>query len=252
MKRHNSVDKLEPYGSIFLLSGERAGPEKLEHEGRTLVRYMDRVYLPDNPSRLDRRAVEELSELRLILGPELIDSRYTQQVLARIYRRATGGRGGLRVIDFGCGDGNIAALLLTLPKEKRPSEVVGVDLSRFAADLARERLGSTKMGTAIAIGSAEGMQIEDSYFDGGLASFVLHFPVHPNQVRDIFRVLKPGAKFVYNNYLHDRDQGYEMQVVEMFRKVGFSIRRYTEKFYRIAGQKTEIVEQRFVECVRPS
>lgn len=244
--------KLEQYGKVFLLAGASGGPEVIEHNGVHLIRYMDRIYLPDRPSHLDTEALEDVSELRLMLGPELIDSRYTQQVLSSLYRRSAGPKERIRLLDFGCGDGNIAALVLTLPRSKRPREIVGVDISEMAVRLAQERLASVNLGTAVHVISSEAMPLEEEYFDAAVANFVLHFPISPQQAFDIFRLLKSGAKFVYNDYQYLKDPEHSAFTISLLRKTGFLVKSHYEKFWRSSSQEIRSIKQRVVECSKPS
>lgn len=243
--------KLEQYGKIFLLAGASSGPEIIEHNGLHLVRYMDRIYLPDRPSHLDTETLEDVSELRLMLGPELIDSRYTQQVLSSLYRRAIGSKEGSRLLDFGCGDGNIAALVLTLPRSKRPREIVGVDISERAVRLAQEKFASADLGTAVHVHSLEAMPLEEEYFDAAVANFVMHFPISPQQSVDIFRLLKPGAKFIYNDYQYFKDPGHSNFTIGLLRKAGFVVKSHYERFWRSSSHEIRNIKQKVVECSKP-
>jgi ubiquinone/menaquinone biosynthesis C-methylase UbiE len=243
--------KLEPHGSVFVYTSSVPAPPSLRRRGQVLLRYMDRIFLPRKPSQLSAAEVRDANEVRLLLGPEVIDTKYTQQTLSEVYRRATRTRAGIRVLDFGCGDGNIVAQILTLPKTRRPADVVGVDICSYAVARAHERLRTANCGTAILIGDESAIDVEDACFDAVVANFVLHFPLSQAHASELFRILVPHGRLVYNDYLYARDAAHHAQVKALLETVGFRLKSSIERFGRSVGGRFETVDQAIVECVKP-
>ncbi|MCY3019404.1 MAG: methyltransferase domain-containing protein [Planctomycetota bacterium] len=92
-----------------------------------------------------------------------------------------------RILDVGCGAGNILA---QLPGAQRH----GVDLSAQMAKRAQERLGA---GATVIQGDAEQLPYEDGFFDRVVATSLLSHVLHPEQViQEIRRVTKPNGRVV--------------------------------------------------------
>jgi ubiquinone/menaquinone biosynthesis C-methylase UbiE len=111
---------------------------------------------------------------------------------------------GQRVLEIGCGTGNLAILA----KRLNPAiEVVGSDPDPKA--LARARRKAQRSGAAIQFdqGFSEELAYPDSSFDRVLSAFMLHH-LQPEAkllaVREACRVLKPGGSL----HLADFDEGH--------------------------------------------
>lgn len=97
-----------------------------------------------------------------------------------------------RVLDAGCGSGDIAALL-TAP------EVIGVDLSEAAVEATRAR------GLEAVRADIQELPFEDASFDAVMSNWTLyHLPDLDKGLREIARVLRPAGRFfgVYNRAGH--------------------------------------------------
>jgi SAM-dependent methyltransferase len=97
-------------------------------------------------------------------------------------------RAGARVLDVACGSGSFL-----LCAADRGLELVGLDVSPTAIELARERVP----GAALHVGDAEQLPFEDSSFDvvtclGSLE----HFPSPERGAAEIARVLRPDGRAV--------------------------------------------------------
>jgi SAM-dependent methyltransferase len=97
------------------------------------------------------------------------------------------GEGVGRLVDVGCGTGAYAAGLATLGWD-----VTGVDLSEDMLRRARGR------GLDVVLADAASLPFDDASFDAAV-SFWTHtdFPDLDAALREIARVLRPGAPFVY-------------------------------------------------------
>lgn len=101
-------------------------------------------------------------------------------------------RPGLRVLDFGCGPGNISA---GLAKAVDPGELHGVDMEESQIALARETVKWYGLDNAtFHVGDVTSMPFEDDYFDVAHCHNVLmHVPDTSAVLAEVKRVLKPGG-----------------------------------------------------------
>lgn len=108
-----------------------------------------------------------------------------------------------RVLEIGCGTGNLAILIKSL---NRAAQVVGIDPDPKALALARRK--AQRRGTAIQFdeGFAEELPYPDGSFDRVFSAFMLHHvrpDAKPVSLREAFRVIKPGGSL----HLADFDEG---------------------------------------------
>jgi len=100
------------------------------------------------------------------------------------------------VLDFGCGDGQLA---LFLASEKKPNSIIGVDLVEASIDRANASLRNTsniddQTDIKFAVGTANKLPVENQAFDTILAFDCLEHVMEPAPIFDEwFRVLKPGG-----------------------------------------------------------
>ena len=110
----------------------------------------------------------------------------TEQTVARLLD-AAGVAADQSVLDLACGSGRHAVRAL-----ERGATVTGLDLTQAMVDEAKARCP----GAAFQVGDAEDLPFEDHTFDAVVCGFgVLHFPDAPRAVREVLRVLRPGARF---------------------------------------------------------
>jgi ubiquinone/menaquinone biosynthesis C-methylase UbiE len=95
---------------------------------------------------------------------------------------------GARVVDLGCGSGVFTNLL-----KQRGYICSGVDLSPKLIALARAKYS----GIEFIEGDIEKLPCADASFDGALLSGVVHhLPEISRCAAEVFRILRPGGKFV--------------------------------------------------------
>ncbi|MGJ3242063.1 MAG: class I SAM-dependent methyltransferase [Opitutales bacterium] len=108
------------------------------------------------------------------------------------------------LIDIGCGTGRIAIGLHELGYR----HIIGVDLSKGMIREARRIAQMLDYRIPFHVGDATRLSFEDNLFDGAIFGFngLMQIPGRANRqaaLREIFRVLRPGAWFVFTT--HDRD-----------------------------------------------
>lgn len=114
------------------------------------------------------------------------DPEYEEQILPLIAAHLNGAR---RVLDIGCGEGQIARLCVS-----SGASVLGVDPSLVQAREARRRGG----GPAYALGGAEGLPVASESVDLAIACLVFeHIPDAPAAIAEVARTLAPGGRFLF-------------------------------------------------------
>jgi SAM-dependent methyltransferase len=111
---------------------------------------------------------------------------------------AAGELAGKRVLDLGCGSGDLTVLLALAG-----ARVIGVDLSPGMVDVARRRVQSfvPDAEAEFAAAPAEQLPLGDGSVDVILGRFILHHLDVPRAAKECARVLAPGgqALFVENS-----------------------------------------------------
>jgi ubiquinone/menaquinone biosynthesis C-methylase UbiE len=116
---------------------------------------------------------------------------FAPQANARLiaaFVRLSGLAPGARVADLGCGSGVFTELL-----RQEGYKSVGLDISPKLVELGRTKYP----GLELIEGDAENLPFEDASLDGVLLSgLVHHFPDPRGLAAEVYRVLKPGGRFV--------------------------------------------------------
>ena len=114
------------------------------------------------------------------------DVEYEEQILPLAARHLAG---AARVLDLGCGEGQIARLVAGAGAER----VVGVDASAAQVAEARRRGG----GPAYVRASATALPLPTAWFDAVVTCLVLeHVADLDGALDEVARVLRPGGRFV--------------------------------------------------------
>lgn len=112
----------------------------------------------------------------------------TNERLIDMFVRLSGLPAGSRVVDLGCGSG-----VFTNALHRRGYQCAGVDLSPKLIAIARANFSGIEFHT----GDIERLPFPDGSFDGVLLSGVLHhLPERSLCAAEVFRILRPGGKFV--------------------------------------------------------
>jgi len=215
-------------GLLFIPEG---GPENFLYEGINYYRYMDKLYIPKSPSELSIEEVSTLSEMRLKLGDEVIDLRYSLEVVENLFLKLML-KPNSKIIDFGCGGGMLCNYLKESKSINLINEILGLDISRFAVKEFMKNHNDLEVNTIRSMYFDDRVKLDcpDNYFDGILSSFVMHFSIFENQVIEMFRILKPNGKFVYNDYVYNKYIGHTKKIIALLKKTGFEVEEYVESF----------------------
>jgi SAM-dependent methyltransferase len=115
------------------------------------------------------------------------DPEYVEQILPLASRWL---RGHDRVLDVGCGEGQVARVAV----EVGATQVVGVDLTRTQVDVAAARGG----GPSYLRGSTDLLPFASEAFDAVVACLVFeHVDAVDESLAEVARVLAPGGRFVF-------------------------------------------------------
>ncbi len=132
---------------------------------------------------------------------------------------------GQTVIDIGCGEGRFCRLLA-----ERGAVVTGVDLTEQLIEQARA-FGSE--GETYVVGDAEDLEgVPDGSFDAAVSYIVLvDLLDYRRSVREAYRVLRPGGRFVVCNVHPMRSAVIDFGgwIKDLDRKLFYPVDNYTEE-----------------------
>ncbi len=116
----------------------------------------------------------------------------TERLERRAILERLGDVGGKRVLEIGCGDGELAVQLA-----RSGAIVSAIDASEAMIDAARKRAAADGVAVDIVLGRADAIPYPDDTFDTVVAVTILCFVRDAAPVfREIARVLKPGGRLV--------------------------------------------------------
>jgi len=114
------------------------------------------------------------------------DPEYVEQIIPLAVEELAG---RFKVLDLGCGDGQIARALAA-----QGSDVLGVDPTQLHIDIAIERGG----GPRYLLGGATDIPADDNSFDAVVACLVFeHIDQMDEAMTEVARVLKPQGQFSF-------------------------------------------------------
>ena len=115
-----------------------------------------------------------------------VDPEYEEQIIPMAVEELAG---FTKILDVGCGDGQIARALA-----QQGSTVLGVDPTQLHIDIANERGG----GPTYVLGGATKLPAEDGSMDAVIACLVFeHIDEMDAAVAEVARVLRPGGQFSF-------------------------------------------------------
>lgn len=98
------------------------------------------------------------------------------------------------ILDAGCGTGQTAAFLA----QQYQANVTGVEINPIMIEKAKKRFETMKLPVQIIQGSVEEIPSADNSFDFVLSESVLAFVNKPKTLKEFYRVLKKGGRFIAN------------------------------------------------------
>ena len=115
---------------------------------------------------------------------------------------------GMRVLDVGCGTGNVA-----IPFARQGAVVTGVDIASNLLIQARERATAEGLEATFDEGDAEQLPYADASFDVVVSMFGAMFAPRPELVvSELARVLRPGGTLAMANWNPDSFSGKMFKV----------------------------------------
>lgn len=205
---------MEKYKNL-LISKEKMNKEIL-NKNKKYFRYMDNIYIPKKATELDIVDVQSLSELRL-KNHHLINYSYTESIINFLVKKL---KKRNKILDFGCGNGLSNNII---KRYDNIQEVLGLDVSEYAISQANINYKNNYIYKAEIFNLEDKINKEDCYFDGIISSFVMHFKVYEQQMKELYRVLKKDGLFIYNDYIFEDNEENTIKTENILDKIGFKI-----------------------------
>jgi ubiquinone/menaquinone biosynthesis C-methylase UbiE len=198
---------------------DRQGPDPVDTYGGKWASHVDsstrqrirrEVYGDEFPAEVDPRSFLTWTELRQFALELRVGS-------------------GDMFVDLGCGHGGPALWVAN----ETGADVLGIDLSAVAIDRASER--ADELGLAdrarFEVGDIVATGLPDAGFDGAMSVDTLwSVPDKLGAIREIARILKPGARFAFTNWDRDRQPpGYPPPLDghrSLLEQTGFVVEHY--------------------------
>ncbi len=143
---------------------------------------------------------------------------------------------GERILDLGCGDGQLTTKLIAAG-----AEVTGVDSSESMAEAARAR------GVNVVVASMESLPLPDNSFDAAFSNAALHWVKnHEAMLTEVNRVLRPGGRFVAECGGHGNIAAICVALRAVLGRHGFGELEEGVNYYpSVEGYSARLVRHRF-------
>jgi phosphoethanolamine N-methyltransferase len=120
---------------------------------------------------------------------------------------------GKHVLDIGCGAGGIDCLLV---RDYGAAKITGIDVEASVLAAAHRRIHEAGISDRVQLMQVEPgpLPFADAMFDVVFSKdSIVHIPDKHELAKDVFRVLKPGSRFVASDWLmsHDGEPSPEMR-----------------------------------------
>lgn len=147
---------------------------------------------------------------------------------------------GLRVLELGCGLGTDGVQFA-----RAGADYTGVDLTEAAIDLARRNFSQRGLSGTFQTADAEALAFPDESFDLVYSHGVLHHtPDTVQAIREVRRVLRPGAQAVVMLY-HRHSYNYAVNI-RLLRRAGARLLKWDsgmQVIHRLTGEPIESLRE---------
>ncbi|KOS64295.1 methyltransferase [Lysinibacillus sp. FJAT-14222] len=139
------------------------------------------------------------------------------------------------ILDIGCGTGQTAAYLA----DKYEAKVTGIDINSIMVAKAQRRMKKNRLPVKIIQCSIEQIPLPDNTFDFIISESVLSFVNKPNALKEIFRLLKNGGRFIAIEFtIHQPlEEKIEKEIKQFYGFDSFSMKKDWISFLKRAGFK---------------
>jgi phosphoethanolamine N-methyltransferase len=149
---------------------------------------------------------------------------------------------GLTVLDIGCGSGGIT---LSLAEDYGAGRVVGIDVEQPVLDKAKQRAGERGLS-----GRVEFVRIDPGPYPFPDASFdivfskdaMIHIPDKEALFADIFRLLRPGGRFLASDWMIAHDDKPSPEMKAYLEQEGLSFNMASPERYRRAMEAAGFID----------
>ena len=139
---------------------------------------------------------------------------------------------GERILDLGCGDGALMALIA-----ERGATVIGFDASPELAEAARRR------GFKVDVGDAHELPYKGE-FDAVFSNAALHWMTRPEAViAGVRRALRPGGRFVAEMGGHGNIAAIRAALAAVLEKRGLELSALRAQFFPAADEYARLLER---------
>ena len=145
-----------------------------------------------------QRAMTHLITKALNLNARIYD-RWARNNLAEVYAKIVelaALEGGEKVLDIGCGPGNLDLMLAGFLEE---GVVCGIDIAPKMIETATRKAKEWNYSIDYKVGSSISLPYQDEEFDVAFTCLIYHHLTYKSKeetLREIYRILKPGGKYV--------------------------------------------------------
>ena len=234
-----------------LLYVENPGEEKFIYNDKTYYRYMDKIYIPNQPSELSIEDVTSLSEIRIKRNGDVIDYSYTKELITYLLKYVPFENRNV-IIDFGCGGGILSEVLLEEPiLFSTVNNIIGLDVCEFAINVSIKQYKKNNSVTysAFLFDGKEPLELSSDSVGAVISSFVMHFHIYDNQLEELYRVLIPGGRFVYNDYIYSKYPSHTKKIISRLINIGFEVHEHSKGF--VHPETGDIKMHKIVSAMKP-
>ncbi|MGE7090496.1 class I SAM-dependent methyltransferase [Lysinibacillus sp. NPDC048646] len=139
------------------------------------------------------------------------------------------------LLDVGCGTGQTAAYLAS----NYGTNVTGIDINSIMVAKAKKRMKKNSLPVKIIHGSIEQTLLPDHKFDFIISESVLSFVNKPKALKEIFRLLKNGGRFIAIEFTINRplEAKCEEEIKQFYGFDSFSMKKDWIALFKQAGFK---------------